>query len=164
MEKWLAPFFCNVVLLLTDVPIQLSKWQGLPLYEAWLLNAPANQRAWGNSFFFFFNEIECKRGRASIMQPLWISKDLCITEEKGKLIKWEGGCVSVCALGFWRFEDYKCGERWRQGESSSSLTSWGQTYWRMKWFGTFLIWPRRVLGISKTRATRKACFGGNYWL
>ena len=32
------------------------------------------------------------------MQPLWISKDPCITEEKGKLIKWEG--VGVCALGF----------------------------------------------------------------
>ena len=36
---------------------------------------------------FFFNEIECKKGRTSKMQPLWISKDPCITEEKGKLIK-----------------------------------------------------------------------------
>ena len=34
------------------------------------------------------------------MQPLWISKDPCITEEKGKLIKWEGGGVGVCAPGF----------------------------------------------------------------
>ena len=37
-------------------------------------------------FFFFFNEIECKKGRTRMMQPLWISKDPCITEEKGKLI------------------------------------------------------------------------------
>ena len=35
-----------------------------------------------------------------MMQPLWISKDPCITEEKGKLIKWEGGGVGVCAPGF----------------------------------------------------------------
>ena len=41
--------------------------------------------------------------RGAGMQPLWISKDPCITEEKGKLVKWEGGGV-----GFWRFEDYKC--------------------------------------------------------
>ena len=34
------------------------------------------------------------------MQPLWISKDPCITEEKGKLFKREGGGVGVCALGF----------------------------------------------------------------
>ena len=34
------------------------------------------------------------------MQPLWISKDPCITEEKGKLIKWEGGGGGVCASGF----------------------------------------------------------------
>ena len=30
-----------------------------------------------------------------MMQPLWISKDPCITEEKGK-----GGGVGVCATGF----------------------------------------------------------------
>ena len=36
--------------------------------------------------FFFFNEIEYK-GRTRMMQPLLISKDPCITEEKGKLIK-----------------------------------------------------------------------------
>ena len=57
-------------------------------------------------FFFFFNEIECKKGRTRMMQPLWISKDPCITEEKGKLIKWEGGGVGVCArlrvLKVWR--------------------------------------------------------------
>ena len=35
-----------------------------------------------------------------MIQPLSISKELCITEEKGKLIKWEGGGVGVCALGF----------------------------------------------------------------
>ena len=34
------------------------------------------------------------------MQPLWILKDPCITEEKGKLIKCEGGDVGVWALGF----------------------------------------------------------------
>ena len=33
---------------------------------------------------FFFNEIECKKGRTTKMQPPWISKDPCITEEKGK--------------------------------------------------------------------------------
>ena len=32
-----------------------------------------------------------------MMHPLWISKDTCITEEKGKLIKWEGGGIGVCA-------------------------------------------------------------------
>ena len=36
---------------------------------------------------YFFNEIECKKGRTRMMHPLWISKDPCITEEKGKLIK-----------------------------------------------------------------------------
>ena len=46
-------------------------------------------------FFFFFNEIECKTGRTSKMQLLWISKDPCITEEKGKLIKREDGGVDV---------------------------------------------------------------------
>ena len=40
-----------------------------------------------------------------MMQPLWISKDPCITEEKGKVIKWEGGGVGFCEPGFWRFED-----------------------------------------------------------
>ena len=34
------------------------------------------------------------------MQPLCISKDHCITEEKRKLIMWEGGGVGVCASGF----------------------------------------------------------------
>ena len=46
-------------------------------------------------------------GWTSKMQPVWISKDPYITEEKGKLIKWEGGGIGVCALGFWRFEDFK---------------------------------------------------------
>ena len=87
------------------------------------------------------------------MQPLFISKGPCITEEKGKLIKWEGGGVGVCEPGFWRFEDCKCSERWRQGGSSSSLKSWGQTYYRMKWSGTFLIWPRKSVGNR-----RNACY------
>ena len=38
-------------------------------------------------YIYFFNEIECKKGRTRMMQPLCISKDPCITEEKGKLIK-----------------------------------------------------------------------------
>ena len=38
-------------------------------------------------FIYLFNAIECKKGRSSNLQPLWISKDPCITEEKGKLIK-----------------------------------------------------------------------------
>ena len=42
-----------------------------------------------------------------MMQPLWISKDPCITEEKGKMFKWEGGGVGVWEPGFWRFEDCK---------------------------------------------------------
>ena len=49
---------------------------------------------------FFFNEIECKKGRTRMMQPLCISKEPCITEEKGKLIKLEGGGVGVCEPGF----------------------------------------------------------------
>ena len=50
--------------------------------------------------FFFFYEIECKKGRTRMMQPLCISKDPCITEEKGKLIKWEGGGVDmICICG-----------------------------------------------------------------
>ena len=32
-----------------------------------------------------------KSNARSKMQPLWISKDPCITEENGKLIKKEGG-------------------------------------------------------------------------
>ena len=56
--------------------------------------------AYSLKIFFFFNEIECKKGRTSKMQPLWISKDPCITEEKEKLIKGEGGGVGVCASGF----------------------------------------------------------------
>ena len=38
-------------------------------------------------FFFLFYEIECKKGRTRMIQPLCTSKDPCITEEKGKLIK-----------------------------------------------------------------------------
>ena len=38
-------------------------------------------------FCFFFNDIECKKRRTRMMQPLCISKYPCITEEKGKLIK-----------------------------------------------------------------------------
>ena len=89
-------------------------------------------------FFFFFLMQSNPRRRTNKMQLLWISKDHCITKEKGKLIKWEGGSVGVCA-GFWRFEDYKCWERWEPGESSSSLKPWEQIYWRMKWSGTFVI-------------------------
>ena len=36
-----------------------------------------------------------------MMQPLCISKDPCITEEKGKLIKWEGGGAG--SMGFAHF-------------------------------------------------------------
>ena len=72
---------------------------------------------------FFFNEIECKKGRTRMMQPLWISKDPCITEEKGKLIKWQGGGAGFCEPGFSRFEDCKCLEIRRQGGSSNSLKS-----------------------------------------
>ena len=64
-------------------------------------------------------------GAHQIDAALCISKDPCITEQKGKLIKWEG----VCASGFWRFEDYKCWERLRPGEISSSLKSLAQAYW-----------------------------------
>ena len=35
-----------------------------------------------------------------MMQPLCISKYTCITEEKRKLIKWEGGGVGFCEPGF----------------------------------------------------------------
>ena len=45
---------------------------------------------------FFFNRIECKRK----MQPLWISKDPWIAEEKGKLIERKGGDVGACPPGF----------------------------------------------------------------
>ena len=40
-----------------------------------------------NEVFFFFNEIECKKGRTRMMKPLCISKDPCITGEKGRLFK-----------------------------------------------------------------------------
>ena len=36
-------------------------------------------------FFFFFNENECKKGRASKMQPLWISKDPKHYQRDGKV-------------------------------------------------------------------------------
>ena len=32
--------------------------------------------------------------------PMYLSKDPCITEEKGKLIEGEGGGVGVCEPGF----------------------------------------------------------------
>ena len=50
--------------------------------------------------FFFSMKSNARRGRTSKMQPLCISKDPCITEEKRKLINWEGGGVGVCAPGF----------------------------------------------------------------
>ena len=56
---------------------------------------PVSKRYSLQFFFCFFNEIECKKGRTSNKQPLWISKDPCISEEKGNLIKWEGGGVFV---------------------------------------------------------------------
>ena len=73
--------------------------------------------------FFFFNEIECKKGRTKKMQPIWISKGPCITKEKDKLIKRKDGGVSVCAPGSQRLEDYSR-ERRKPGESSNSLNSW----------------------------------------
>ena len=39
---------------------------------------------------YFFNAVDRKKMRTSKMQPLWISKDPCISEEKGKLIKRDG--------------------------------------------------------------------------
>ena len=58
------------------IPIQLEKQVSFSYI---------NNRESFYLFFFFFNEIECKKGRTRMMQPLWISKDPCITEEKGKL-------------------------------------------------------------------------------
>ena len=52
-----------------------------------------------NLFIYFFIAIECKNRCTIKMQPLWISKDPWITEEKGKLINWESGGVCVCAPG-----------------------------------------------------------------
>ena len=80
---------------ITSFEDEKATWLGLDLSKIHL--------NW--SFFFFFYEIESKKGRTGMMQPLWISKNPCITEEKGKLIKWEGGGVGVCEPGFWRFED-----------------------------------------------------------
>ena len=53
-----------------------------------------------NIFFFFFNEIECKKEHTKKMQSLWISKDPRITEEKGRMIKRKGGGVRISAFGF----------------------------------------------------------------
>ena len=52
-------------------------------------------KIFNNHRYFFFKEIECSK-----MQPLWISKNPCITEVMRKLIKWEGGGVGVCAPSF----------------------------------------------------------------
>ena len=71
-------------------------------------------------FFFFFNEIECKKERIRMMQPLCISKDPCITEEKEKLIRWEGGGVGFCEPGFWRFEEIISARK--DGGSSNSIS------------------------------------------
>ena len=49
---------------------------------------------------FFFYSIEFKKGGTRDMQPLWISKDPCITEEKEKLIKRKDGGLGVCMPGF----------------------------------------------------------------
>ena len=54
-------------------------------------------------YIYFLMKSNARRGA-----PEWISKDPCITEKKGKLIKWEGGGVGICEPGFWRFEDCKC--------------------------------------------------------
>ena len=99
-----------------------------------------------NESIFFLIQSNARRG-TSKMQTLWISKDPCITEEKGKLIKCEGGGVGVCALGFWRFEDFKCWERWRPGDGEWS----GPAFFQFN--------RERVLGIGKRRATRKHAFG-----
>ena len=46
--------------------------------------------------YIFFNEIKCKKGLIRKTQPLSISKEPCITEEKEKLINRKGGGVGVC--------------------------------------------------------------------
>ena len=72
------------------------------------LNKKNKNQSIGCPLLFLWNW--CKTGRTRKIQPLWISKDLCITEEKGNLIKWKGWCVGVCAHGFWRFAGIISGE------------------------------------------------------
>ena len=67
----------------------------------------------------------------------WISKDPWFTEDERKLIIRWGDGVGVCARGFLRFECYKCRERLRPGECSSSLKILGHMFRKMKWSGTF---------------------------
>ena len=86
--------------------------------------------------WFFFNEIECKKG------PTRISKDPYNPEKKENLFNRKGGGVGGYGVGFWMFDGYKLkvsGKKERPEESSSSLKTWGQTYWRMKLPGTFPI-------------------------
>ena len=94
------------------------------------------------------------------MLPLWISKDLCITKEKGKLIKWKGGGLGVYTPGLWRFEGYKCRER-RRPEESCNYRKYGDKRIH-EWSGPALFQfnCKRMLGIGKMRATRKTRLGG----
>ena len=49
-------------------------------------------------------------------------------------------------------ESYKCGKRRRPGKSFSSLKSWEQIFWPMKWYG------EGMLGVSELNS--KQSLGG----
>ena len=110
--------------------------------------------------FFYFNEIECKKGRTGKMQSLWISKDPCITEEKGKMIKWVCGGVGVCAPGFEGLKIIRAG---KDGGREGVPAPWSHGDKRISEWSSpalFQFDRERVLGIGETGAKRKARFGG----
>ena len=62
------------------------------------------------------------------MKPLWTPKDLCIPEEKEKLIKQKGGDSGLCASGF---EDLKVLSVGKELQLLEVM--------EINWFGIFLI-------------------------
>ena len=72
-----------------------------------------------------------------MMQPLCISKDPCLTEEKGKLIKWEGGGVGACEPGF---DGLKIVSAWKDGSREGDPAPWSDRDKRIsEWSGPALF-------------------------
>ena len=61
--------------------------------------------------------------------------------------------MGVCEPGFWRFEDFKCSERWRQGGSSSSLNAMlsgnRDLFWFFNNYLKFSLFIRHIISLKK---------------
>ena len=91
------------------------------------------------SIVFFFIFFLLMKLNARMMQPLCIPKESCITDEKGKLFKWEGGGVGVCAPGF---EGLKIISARKDGGREGVPVPWSHRDKRIsEWSGpALLIW------------------------